>query len=416
MLERIVRWMRGYVYICLKGYGQERFLNLCQRRGLQVWGIRKVKKECCGYMMLGDYWQVRVIAQKTHVLPLVIERIGFPFYRQKLYRRKGCLFGFLSGMAVVYVLSLFVWNITFVGQHSHTEEYLLKVLQQKEIQTGMRCSKVDGKAIEDYLRQTITDIGWVSVELNGTCLRISIVETKMPQVKEKKEGGYHLVAKEAGTVSDIITRQGTPLVKKGSKVKAGDVLISGILCYKDDSGTIIQKEAVCADGDVTMEIEEEYRNVCSQMKTRKKFTKYEKKVLQVNVFGKKIYLTNPFKGFNKHKKYDIIANVCDLRVNKSFYLPVSYGDILYREYDTVEETRTETEAKALLEEQYMRYENELEEQGTSVLQKKIDFVKQKNDYVLKGKLLVEKSVKEYQKVTEQEWRLEQTDEFDGDND
>lgn len=416
MLERMVRWMRGYVYFCLKGYGQERFLNLCQRRGLQVWGISKVKNECCGYMMLEDYWQVRVLARKAHVLPLVVGRIGFPFYQQKLYRKKGCLFGFMSGIAVVYGLSLFVWNISFVGQHSYTEEYLLKVLEQKKIQTGMLCSKVNGKDIEDYLRQTITDIGWVSVELKGTCLQISIVETKMPQVQAQRIGGYHLVAKEAGTVSGIITRQGTPLVKKGSKVKAGDILISGILCYKDDTGEIVQKESVCADGDITMQIEEEYTNACSMIKTRKKFTKYEKKVIQANVFGKKIYLSNPFKGFNKHKKYDIIANVCDLCINKSFYLPISYGDIVYKEYDTVEETRTETEAKALLEEQYMRYEKEQAEQGISILHKKIDFVKQKNNYVLKGKLLVEKNVKEYQKVTKQEWRLEQTDEFDGDND
>ena len=39
MLEWLFRSINGYVRICLRGGSPERFLNLCNARGLTIWGI-----------------------------------------------------------------------------------------------------------------------------------------------------------------------------------------------------------------------------------------------------------------------------------------------------------------------------------------------------------------------------------------
>ena len=238
----------------------------------------------------------------------------------------------------------------------------------------------------------------------------------MPDLVKTKEGGYRIVAPEAGVVTSIVTRTGTPMVKKGDKVKEGDVLIDGVISYVDDSGEITKKEAICADGDVKLRTQKTYSNSCVLLHKEKQYTSFEKKVYEFWIFGKKIYITNPFKGFNKGKKYDIMANVCNVSINKSFCMPVSYGTTIYKEYEEIEETYTEKEAKQLLLKQYEQYKEKLINNEKVVKEKEITFQEKENCIEIWVQLTIEEVVKKYQNVQDEEWRLEQVDEFNGDND
>lgn len=416
MVERFFLWYYGYVLVQLEGVAKERFFNLCRRGNYHIWNVHMEKNMCVCYIALPDFWELAHIVRKTHVRPVVLKRKGFPFWLKKIWRQKGCLLGAFSGILLIYGLSLFVWNISFKGQSLYTEEMLLKYLESIHIETGMRISRVDCKKIEDSLRKKYQNIGWVSAELNGTKLSISIVETKVPDLAQTKEGGYHIVASEGGTVTSIVTRTGTPLVKKGDKVKVGDVLISGVISYVNDEGEVTKKEAICADGDVKLRMEKEYSNACVLLHKEKQYTSFEKKVYEFWIFGKKIYITNPLKGFNKGKKYDIIANMCNVSINKSFCMPVSYGTTVYREYDEIEETYTEKEAKELLRKQYEQYKEKMTENEKVVKDKKIAFQKNGNCIKISVQFTIEEVVKNYKEVQDEEWRLEQVDGFNGDND
>lgn len=416
MVERFFLWYYGYVLVQLEGVAKERFFNLCRRGNFHIWNVHMEKDMCICYIALPDFWELGHIVRKTHVRPIILKRKGWPFLLERVWKQKGCLLGVISGGILIYGLSLFVWNISFQGQSLYTEEMLLKYLQSIHVETGMRLSKVDCKKIEDSLRKKYQNIGWVSAELNGTKLAISIVETKVPDLIKMKDGGYHIVAPEAGVVTAIVTRAGTPLVKKGDKVKAGDILISGVISYMNDGGEITKKETVCADGDVKLRTKKKYSKSCVLLHKEKQYTSFEKKVYELWIFGKKIYITNPFKGFNKGKKYDIMANVCNVSINKSFCMPMSYGTTMYKEYEEIEETYTEEEAKEILLQQYKQYKEKLIQNEKEVKEKEITFQKKENCVEISTQLIIEEVVKKYQKVQDEEWRLEQVNEFDGDND
>lgn len=95
---------------------------------------------------------------------------------------------------------------------------------------------------------------------------------------------------------------------------------------------------------------------------------------------------------------------------------MSYGTTVYKEYEEIEETYTEDEAKKLLLNQYKQYKKKLMQDEKKVKEKEIAFEKKANCVEISVQLTIEEVVKEYQKVQDGEWRLEQVDEIDGDND
>lgn len=54
----------------------------------------------------------------------------------------------------------------------------------------------------------------------------------------------------------MITRRGTPLVKKGDQVEKGDLLVSGLLPIYNDSQEIVGYEKTNASADVWIKYEE----------------------------------------------------------------------------------------------------------------------------------------------------------------
>ena len=117
MLERLLHNWHGYVKLRLHGYSPERFLNLCNARKLEIWGILCKNGDYEFYMTVPGYRKVRPLVRKSRVRLRGLERRGLPFF---LYRnRKRKLFG--AGVAgffiLLYVMSLFIWDIEFEGNH-----------------------------------------------------------------------------------------------------------------------------------------------------------------------------------------------------------------------------------------------------------------------------------------------------------
>ena len=66
MLEWLFRSINGYVRICLRGGSPERFLNLCNARGLTIWGILCGKNgEYAAFMPLKDVRRVKPLVKKS---------------------------------------------------------------------------------------------------------------------------------------------------------------------------------------------------------------------------------------------------------------------------------------------------------------------------------------------------------------
>lgn len=416
MWKVLMRWFRGYVIVLLNGIAQERFINICKLQGLHIWGVQKKKNGIYCNIRLADYWHTRKIAKKTKVMPKIIGRIGFPFLVNQVQRKKGIVLGFVSGIWLMYLLSMFVWDISVTGQSVCTQEEMLGFLKKYHIQSGMRRVQVDCQEIEEKIREEYANIGWVSAELKGTKLSIVVVENKEVQEMEEQTGGAHLVAEKDGKIRSIVTRTGVPRVVSGDSVKKGDILISGILLYKDENGNVMKPELVHADGDIIIEMDGVFEKKQKFLGKKRVYTGKKQSIFEIQMAQKKIYLWNPLNRFDKKKKYDIIADVRKISLSKSFVLPIRYGRIQYREYEDKSVAYSKDQIKKNLNKQYIKYKKEKTERGILFERENKWFQIEQDGIKLHVSYKMLKPVQSYRNVTESEWRQEDKNGIDGNND
>ncbi len=410
MLVKLFRWIRGYLLIRLKGQSPERFINLCSNRGIFLWNLQNVKGDYECYIMIKDYKKLKPIARKTGTIPLIKRRHGLPFLVQQYKRRKGFLLGILLFCFILYVLSLFIWNISILGGHSYTEEAMIKFLKKNEVYMGIQKKKVDCQGIEELIRGTYRDIGWVSAEIKGTRLIIKITETNMPVPAVTATQPCHIIASKDAIITKIVTRTGTPMVQVGSVVKKGDILVSGVVDIIGDNEFLLNKRAVIADADIVGKSYYDYEDTFSLKYKQKQYTGEMKSGYSLSFFLKKFNIYNPRIMYGK---YDIIVNESTLHLTDNFYLPFSYSKSIYKEFTEVWKTYTKEEALELGRNRLLRYFDKLMEKDVLILENNVTINIKNNNCTSKGKIIVEESIKDYKTIDDSEWRAIESDESTG---
>lgn len=410
MLLKIICWFRGYLLVRMKGRSPERFINLCSNRFIYLWDLKHVEGDYEFLIMVKDYFKLKPIARKTGTIPYVKARYGLPFLKKKYRNRKGYLFGILLFSFVLYILSLFIWDINVLGGHSYTEEAMIKFLKNNQIYSGVLKKDISGQAIEELIRGVYKDIGWVSAEIKGTRLIIKITETNMPAPAVTATENCHIIATKDCIITKIVTRTGTPMVEIGSVVKKGDILVSGVTEIIGDNGILVEKKPVIADADVYGKTFYQYEDTFSLDYVVKEYTGEVKKAYGISFFLKKFNLYKPRISYDK---YDIIGNEFILHLNENFYLPISLRVNEYEEYIEVKQKYTKEEAKKLAIEKLNRYLKKLEVNDVLVSENNVTIAIQKNSCITTGKIIVTEPVKEFKAIEDSEWRNIDTDESDG---
>lgn len=410
MLVKLFRWIRGYLRIRLKGQSPERFINLCSNRGVYLWNLQNIDGDYECYIMINDYKNLKPIARKTGTIPLIKRRQGLPFVVHQYKGRKGFLLGILLFCFILYVLSLFIWDISILGGHSYTEEAMLKFLKKNEVYMGIQKKKVNCQDIEELIRGTYRDIGWVSAEIKGTRLIIKITETNMPVPAVTATKPCHIVASKDAIITKIITRTGTPMVEVGSVVKKGDILVSGVVDVIGDNDILLTKRPVIADADIVGKSYYDYEDKFSLKYKQRQYTGEVKSGYALSFFLKKFNIYNPRIIYGK---YDIIVNESTLHLTDNFYLPLSYSKTLYREYIEVLKTYTKEEVLELGKNRLERYLKDLMENHVLILENHVTININNNNCTAKGKIIVEESIKEYKTIDDSEWRIIESDESTG---
>lgn len=411
MLKRIIMWIRGYLLVVIYGYSPERFLNLCSNHKILIWNLKKIEGGYEFNIRLKDYLSLRPIVRKTKTMPYVKKRVGLPFYLQRYKKRKIFFFGVLFACALVYYMSLFIWDIEVSGQYSHTEEAIVKFLDNEGVYAGIRKGTLNCQHIEDIIRKKYTDIGWVSAEIRGTRLLLKITETNMPKPYEEQTEPCHIVADKDCIIQSIVTRKGTPLVKEGQVVKKGDILVSGVVELKGDDQTIIGKETVVADADITVKSFYAYKNEFGLEYDDKVYTNNSMKYYSVTLFGHEFYICNPLKDYDKYKKFDHIEDETTLKINKNFYLPFSVSSIENKEYEVVHKTYSEEEALAKATSELELYMKHLREHGVTIVENQVvHTLTEDGKCVSEGKIIVMEPQRDTKSITEEESYVEPTKE------
>ncbi len=403
------RWAGGYVIINLKGYNQERFINICNGHEIV---LRKVINTDNGYsciIRLKDYKALQPIARKTGVVPYIAHRRGLPFILNKMKRHISLPVTVLLFFVIILYLSLFIWNIEVIGGHIHTENQIVDAIKEIGIKPGSKVSDINCKSIEDFIRNKYSDIGWVSAEVNGTNLKISINEVNQPVKHEKDvKKPSHILAVKSGKITGIVTRAGIPKVKAGDTVNPGDVLVSGIIELHDDAGYAVEKKAIISDADIYMETHYEYSDYIEKLYNTRVYTGNCEKWHEISLFNNKIISYNYG---NSYDKYDIITEVNNVHLFEDFYLPISFVSVCKREYVDACAEYTNSQCIKLGMDNLSRFLDKIVSSGGKILSNSVIPTISQEGIYFSGEIITDEPAWKYVKIKQNELEMNKADEY-----
>ena len=378
--------MKGAVRIRLTGYSPERFLNLCNFKGLEIWDIRCVDGDYEFWMTLGDFRRVRPLVRKSKVRLKIVSRRGLPFFLKRNRKRKMWATGAACFFLLLYAMSLFIWDIEFEGNYRYTDDTLSRYLEERSVVCGMRKYLVDCPGLESELRAAFPEISWVSARVSGTRLLIHIKENQvLSDIEKEDEAPADLMARKEGVIRSMIVRSGSAQVSLGESVEAGQILVKGTVSITDDSGQEVKTYDIRADGDIWAQTEYSYEEEIPIIRQVRVPTGREKSGWLLKIGGFSYTWLLPAFG---EKEWDYVTEEQQVRLFGNFYLPVFVGTIKGREMEEYERPYTEEEILELAADYNRRFAENLKEKGVQILENDDRIERSAGNCILKGQLTV----------------------------
>ena len=153
----------------------------------------------------------------------------------------------MAGIALA-AASQMMWRIEIVDGGTYSAD-IQAALTEMGIRSPMLRSRVDVGALRDALEWRYPRIAWFECGWRGSTLVIRPEEGVLPRREGEYDGSCDVVASRDGVIHSIVTRAGTPVVKAGDIVRAGEVLIRGE--ERTSEGAL---RAVAARGSVTARV------------------------------------------------------------------------------------------------------------------------------------------------------------------
>ena len=396
-----------------------RFVNLCRNNGIELRHL--VRRENTIQMEIDaeNFKKLRPLVRKTHVKIHILNRHGtaFFFYRHK--RRWWFLLGMTVFAGMIYILSLFVWQIDIDGNRKYTDALILQALAQMDVKTGCRKSEIDLPEIEEELRIMYNEITWVSASITGTKLQIELREGdlkisgssgggKTGNVKRvenrennsKTQNGEsetdlpaNLVADEDAIITNLVVRRGTVAVRYGDEVKKGDVLIEGKVYIYNEDETLKKVDYLTAEGDVFGKYQELYEKHYQRKHEVRSYTGKNYRELGVAIVGKSFCLPVWENILKKQLEENTLSEVWSwkkqFRLTPTFYLPFALEYTEYVPYENVVEEYTDEVIKKIAEEELQKYLNELEKKGVQIISNSVTISLDADGGHVKGTLILD---------------------------
>ncbi len=403
---RISRWTGGYVQARIEGYMPERFFNLCKNSRLEYWTVRQKKEGYFFYMALKDFYRIRPLLRKSRMSMRIVSRKGLPFVIRKNQKRKALAAAFLLFFILLYVLSLFVWDISFEGNHHYSRETLLDYLEEENITYGMIKHGVDCDALEEGMRSRFPEITWVSARVSGTRLLVKIKENEvLSSIPKQQNEPCELIASSKGVITRMVVRQGKAAVAVGDEVEEGQRLVEGRLSILNDGAEVVRIAYVHADGDIYARTRYDYEEEFPQYHTVRVKTGRERK--GAGIAAGPYRLRFLFPDFQK-SSWSYVTNMTQVCLFGDFYLPLYVEKIRGEAFVSYERPYTDQEKKEEAEKIQKKYVENLMEKGVQIIENNVKIQEYGVSWKVEGSVTCEEQIGVERYITE----FEETSETD----
>lgn len=337
LIQKLICFLRGYLVIQADSCFPERFINICIRRNILLWDIKKLgDMRMRANISIRGFRMLREIAAKTRTHIEIIDKRGLPFLMYRYRKRKVAAAGLAAFLILMWYFSTHVMGITVTGNERVGETAIIECMERFGVRLGVRLKSFDTDLLQNQMMTELDDIAWVGASLKGSRLYIEVRERLEPLERIDQNTPCNIVAEHDGVISGLEVREGQTLIKINDAVTAGDLLVSGIMDsesqgmrYVHSFGDIFATTWYKKEGEYPLQYEE-------KIETGNVKKRYRAQILKcrVNLF------------FNGRPPYSVYEKT---ESRQEFSLPIDIFPSLfwdcetYTEQQVVQKSRTEQE-------------------------------------------------------------------------
>lgn len=236
MKDAFTQFFSGTVSFRADGDFPERFMNLSERHGIRLFSVKRTDNGITGKMPSSDYRRIRPVAMRTGMRVRITKKTGLPFIILPYRKRPGIPVGIVLFILTVFLLSRFVWIISFPDVDEALAAEIKEAAYNAGIRPGARRSFLDGQALSNRIELDVDGISWASVNIFGSNVTIDVREYEKFISEINDNEPCNIVASKPGIITEIHALQGEACTEKGKIVDSGELLISGVI--EDASSTV----------------------------------------------------------------------------------------------------------------------------------------------------------------------------------
>ena len=337
----LFNYLSGFVNITVEGFFIERFINNCINNKILLWSIKRNNSTLLSAnVSIREFKKIRYIARKTKCKVNINSKKGLPIVLHRYRKRKLLLFLLIPIIFIVLITSTYIWNIEIVGLENIEKSEILKELKEEGVDIGKRKGSIDSKTVINNIRLKRDDISWMSIDMKGTNIIVTIVEAEeKPKIINENEY-CNIVAKQKGVITKITADTGTLAAKVGDIVEKGDILIGGYM-----EGKYTDTRYVHAKGNVEARVWYSKKIESGFTREIKEETGVTKNRYSINFNNFQI---NLYKSIPNFENYDTINETNKIKIFDNFYLPIEIKKTTYVEQKKTQVTYGKEELKEIL--------------------------------------------------------------------
>lgn len=158
----------------------------------------------------------------------LIGRIGILWSIQSILKRPVLLTGVLLFIFLSSMMNGRVFFVAVSGNEYVPEKVILSKAEGCGIGFGAKTSKVRSEEAKNLLLKQLPQLQWVGITTSGSVATIQVKErSAQDSAKHTQQGVSSIIASRDGVISEMTVYKGTPIVRAGQSVQAGDTLVSG---------------------------------------------------------------------------------------------------------------------------------------------------------------------------------------------
>lgn len=336
----VFSYILGYLRISIEGYYIERFINICKKRNITIWNLKRNKNTMLFFnVRIKEFKEVCKIVKQLNCKLKIRSKKGLPFLMYKYKKRKTFAILLIIVVFIIGLSSMYVWNVDIIEENNQELPNIRQDIEEAGIKLGTLKSKINSKEIINKIRLKRNDVAWMGIEKKGTNIIVKLVKAdQKPEIVDTNEY-CNIVSDKTGVITKINAQNGTANVKAGDTINKGDILINGWM-----EGKYTGIRYVHAKGEIEAKVwytkNKKIPYILTQ--TRETGNQENKYSLKINNFE-----INFLKKYSKFEIYDTIETDSKFRIFSDFYLPISVVKTTFKEKENYTQKYTLEEAKTL---------------------------------------------------------------------